>query len=52
MWTLRSFSELSTRELFEIYQARVAVFMVEQNCAYQEIDEKDLKALYLLAKNP
>ena len=51
MWQLKAFSELSTQELFEIYQVRVAVFVVEQNCAYQEVDEKDLKALHLFAKN-
>ena len=51
MWQLKAFSELSTQELFEIYQARIAVFVVEQNCAYQEVDEKDLKALHLFAKN-
>lgn len=50
MWQLKAFSELSTQELFEIYQARIAVFVVEQNCAYQEVDEKDLKALHLFAK--
>ena len=51
MWQLKAFSELSAQELFEIYQARVAVFVVEQNCAYQEVDEKDLKALHLFATN-
>ena len=51
MWQLKAFSEFSAQELFEIYQARVAVFVVEQNCAYQEVDEKDLKALHLFAKN-
>ena len=51
MWQLKAFSELFTQELFEIYQARVAVFVVEQNCAYQEVDEKDLKALHFFAKN-
>ena len=51
MWQLKAFSELSTQELFEIYQARIAVFVVEQNCAYQEVDEKDLKALHFFAKD-
>ncbi|KAF1295147.1 acetyltransferase [Enterococcus sp. JM4C] len=38
---VRTFDELTTAELFEIYQTRVAVFVVEQNCPYQEVDEID-----------
>lgn len=37
----KSFSELAVPELFEILKTRVAVFVVEQRCAYQEIDEID-----------
>ncbi len=37
----KSFSELTVPELFEILKTRVAVFVVEQRCAYQEIDEID-----------
>jgi len=40
---------LSTLELYEIIKAREAVFVVEQNCPYQETDEKDLKAWHLMA---
>lgn len=50
MWQLKAFNELSVQELFDIYQARVAVFVVEQNCAYQEVDNKDLQALHLFTK--
>lgn len=38
---VKHFSELSTEELFRIYKLRVAVFVVEQQCAYQEVDEAD-----------
>lgn len=48
-WQIKSFEALSTRELFEIYKIRVAVFVVEQNCAYQEVDNEDLRALHLFA---
>lgn len=48
-WQIKPFTELSTRELFEIYKIRVAVFVVEQNCAYQEADNEDLRALHLFA---
>ena len=40
----KTFSQLSTRELFEILKFRCAVFVVEQNCPYQDIDDIDLSA--------
>ncbi|OOH88595.1 GNAT family N-acetyltransferase [Pasteurellaceae bacterium 15-036681] len=50
MWQLKTFDQLTTYELFEIYKARVAIFVVEQNCAYPEVDDKDLIATHLFAK--
>ncbi|WP_409500434.1 GNAT family N-acetyltransferase [Mannheimia glucosida] len=50
-WYAKCFDELSTQDLFEIYYARTAVFVVEQNCAYQEVDNKDLQAVHFFAKN-
>ena len=38
---VKHFSELSAEELFEIYKLRVSVFVVEQKCPYQEIDDAD-----------
>ena len=32
------FDELSTRELYEILKARAEIFVVEQNCVYQDLD--------------
>jgi len=37
----KSFSELTTKELFLIAKGRVDVFVVEQNCAYPELDHVD-----------
>lgn len=51
IWQAKTFNELSTLELFEIYKLRTAVFVVEQNCPYQEVDNKDLQAVHLFAKN-
>ncbi len=45
------FDELSTREFYEIVKAREAVFVVEQQCAYQEVDELDPLAWHLMATN-
>ena len=44
---IRHFSELSTAELYEIYKLRVAVFVVEQNCPYQEVDRADQVAYHI-----
>ncbi len=45
---IKSFSELSTNELYEILQLRSEVFVVEQDCVYQDIDFKDQKALHVI----
>ena len=45
--TFKTFSELSTRDLYEILQLRSAVFVVEQECIYQDIDGKDQKAIHI-----
>ncbi len=42
------FDALTPRQLHAIYQLRVAVFVVEQHCPYQEVDELDLTAVHLL----
>lgn len=48
---VKHFSELSTEELFEIYKLRVSVFVVEQECPYQEIDDMDRVAYHLWLKD-
>lgn len=40
-WKLKRFDELTTGELYEILKLRVEVFVVEQDCAYQDLDDKD-----------
>ena len=44
---IKNFSELSTEEIYNILKLRSEVFVVEQNCVYQDIDEKDKKATHL-----
>src|SRR5450432_1840585 len=48
IWTLKSFDELSPKELYAILQLRNEVFIVEQNCPYQDMDNKDLSAYHLM----
>lgn len=45
---IKSFSELNCTELYTILQLRSEVFVVEQNCVYQDIDGKDQKAIHIL----
>jgi ElaA protein len=46
-WQCKFFSELSNLEVYKILQLRNEVFIVEQNCVYQDCDNKDLKAWHL-----
>lgn len=50
IWKIKRFNELSTIELYSLLQLRSLVFVVEQNCVYQDIDGKDEKALHLLGE--
>lgn len=45
---IKSFSELTTTELYAILQLRSEVFVVEQDCVYQDIDYKDQKSFHIL----
>lgn len=45
---IKTFQELNTRELYDLLQLRSEVFVVEQDCVYQDIDGKDQKALHVL----
>jgi ElaA protein len=45
---IKRFNELTVIELYEVLQLRSEVFVVEQNCVYQDIDSKDHKALHVL----
>lgn len=41
------FDELTCQELYKILQIRAEIFVVEQNCAYQDLDGKDFEALHI-----
>ena len=46
--TTKYFNELTTQELYDLLQLRAEVFVVEQDCVYQDIDYKDQKALHVV----
>lgn len=45
---IKSFEEFSIHELYEVLQLRAEVFVVEQDCVYQDIDGKDHKAIHIM----
>lgn len=47
----KSFDELTTRELYALLKARAEVFIVEQNCPYQDLDETDFCATHIILRN-
>ena len=44
---LKNFSELSNNELYKILELRIEVFTVEQDCAYQDLDDRDKDCRHL-----
>ena len=50
IWEIKEWSELSTIEVENIFSLRSEVFVVEQDCVYQDIDGKDKKAKHVLGK--
>ena len=50
VWENKSFEELSAEELYELLALRVEIFVVEQNCPYQELDYKDQHSYHMLCR--
>lgn len=44
----KTFQDLTTQELYDLLQLRSEVFVVEQDCVYQDVDGKDQKALHVI----
>jgi ElaA protein len=42
---IKEFKELTTEELYDLLQLRAEIFVVEQDCVYQDLDGKDQKAI-------
>jgi ElaA protein len=45
---IKTYSELNKEDLYDLLQLRSAVFVVEQECVYQDIDGLDSKAVHIL----
>ncbi|WP_458454696.1 GNAT family N-acetyltransferase [Methanobrevibacter sp.] len=50
-WILKQFGQLSPDELYEIIKLRIEVFIVEQDCHYQDLDDKDQLSYHLFLKD-
>ena len=48
IWLCKEFNQLSTEELYSILQLRTEIFVVEQNCVFQDMDGKDEDAYHLM----
>tara|TARA_B100001093_G_scaffold458019_1_gene470158 strand:- start:944 stop:1399 length:456 start_codon:yes stop_codon:yes gene_type:complete len=46
-WSTKHFNDLTPDEIYEMYVLRQKVFVVEQNCAYQDADDKDRYSYHL-----
>ena len=49
-WSYKKFEEISGKEMHEILTVRQSVFIVEQNCVYQDADELDIRSWHLLGR--
>jgi len=48
---IKTFDELTTKELYEILKSRAEIFVVEQNCIYQDLDDTDYKSIHVFYQN-
>jgi ElaA protein len=51
-WDLRPFARLTSAELYDVLALRQLVFVVEQQCVYQDCDGKDLEAIHVMGREP
>ena len=50
-WKLKKFDDLTSDELYGILKLRSEVFVVEQDCVYQDLDDKDQVSYHLFLKD-
>jgi ElaA protein len=49
-WRFARFEELTAREVHDIYEARIGVFVLEQNCPFQDVDGVDPECWHLVGR--
>ncbi|HLX22408.1 MAG TPA: GNAT family N-acetyltransferase [Usitatibacter sp.] len=50
LWHFAKFDDLSPRDIHDLYQARVAVFVLEQKCPFQDVDGADPQCWHLVGR--
>jgi ElaA protein len=50
-WQIKHYSDLNLNEFHDIIALRLEAFVVEQNCAYLELDGKDKRSYHLICRN-
>ncbi|MCR4694597.1 MAG: GNAT family N-acetyltransferase [Pseudobutyrivibrio sp.] len=50
-WKLKAFEDLTVGELYEILRLRAEIFVVEQDCVYQDLDGKDRQSMHLFLQD-
>jgi ElaA protein len=50
-WQIKHYNDLTTNEFHDIIALRMKVFVVEQDCAYLDLDGKDKKCYHLISRN-
>ena len=50
-WEIKHYNDLSLNEFHDIIQLRIQVFVIEQNCPYQDLDGKDKKSYHLFCRD-
>lgn len=50
LWEILPFTELTAHWLYAVLRLRQNVFVVEQRCAYADIDDLDQRAMHMLCK--
>jgi ElaA protein len=47
---IKEFEDLTTAQLYKIIKARIDIFVVEQNCPYEECDNKDYDSIHIFSE--
>ena len=50
-WQIKPYSELSINEFHDLTALRIKIFVVEQDCPYQDLDGKDKKAYHVICRD-
>jgi ElaA protein len=50
-WQIKFYTDLTINEFHDIIALRLEAFVVEQNCAYLDLDGKDKKSYHLICRN-